>query len=51
MAVKQVPPIYEVLKQTPGERPARDAFADMATALRNANNQQAQATPNIVRQR
>jgi flagellum-specific ATP synthase len=37
MAVKQVPPIYEILKQSPGERPARDAFADLATALKNAN--------------
>jgi flagellum-specific ATP synthase len=52
MAVKQVPPIYEVLKQTPGDRPARDSFADLATALKNAANQQAQANAaNIVRQR
>ncbi len=37
MAVKQVPPIYEILKQSPGERPARDAFADLASALKSAN--------------
>ena len=36
MAIKQVPVIYEVLKQTPGERPAADAFTDLATALKNA---------------
>jgi flagellum-specific ATP synthase len=39
MAVKQVPVIYEMLKQTPGDRPARDAFADLAVALRNAASQ------------
>lgn len=42
MAVKQVPFIYEVLKQTPHEKSARDAFADLATALKNANSPQAQ---------
>jgi flagellum-specific ATP synthase len=36
MAVKQVPIIYETLKQTPAERPARDSFADLASALKNA---------------
>jgi len=51
MAVKQVPPIYEVLKQTPGERPSRDAFADMATALKNAAGQNQAPGTNIVRQR
>ncbi|OHV83523.1 flagellar protein export ATPase FliI [Rhizobium sp. LCM 4573] len=34
MAIKQVPVIYEVLKQTPGEKPAPDAYADLASALR-----------------
>jgi flagellum-specific ATP synthase len=41
IAVKQVPIIYEILKQTPGEKPARDSFADLATALKAA----AQAAP------
>jgi flagellum-specific ATP synthase len=41
IAVKQVPVIYEILKQTPGERPARDSFADLANALKAA----AQAQP------
>ncbi|MFB2549672.1 flagellar protein export ATPase FliI [Ensifer soli] len=36
MAVKQVPVIYEILKQTPGERPAFDAFTDLANALKAA---------------
>lgn len=36
MAIKQVPIIYEVLKQTPGQPPSPDAFGDLATALRNA---------------
>jgi len=36
MAIKQVPVIYEVLKQTPGERPAADAYADLANALKAA---------------
>jgi flagellum-specific ATP synthase len=49
MAVKQVPPIYDVLKQTPGERPSRDAFADMAVALKNAAAQN--QTGNVIRQR
>ncbi|HEV7434935.1 MAG TPA: flagellar protein export ATPase FliI [Pseudorhizobium sp.] len=39
MAIKQVPLIYDVLKQTPGEQPSPDAYADLATALRNAANQ------------
>jgi flagellum-specific ATP synthase len=51
MAVKQVPPIYEILKQAPGERPARDAFADLATALKAANAPQGQVGVNINRQR
>ncbi len=36
MAVKQVPVIYEVLKQTPGEGPAADAFDDLAQAMKAA---------------
>ncbi len=39
MAIRQVPIIYEVLKQTPGEPPAADAFADLAVALKNAAGQ------------
>jgi flagellum-specific ATP synthase len=39
MAIKQVPIIYEVLKQTPGEPPAGDAFSDLAMALKNAAGQ------------
>ncbi|CAN7170172.1 flagellar protein export ATPase FliI [Rhizobium rhizogenes] len=35
IAVRQVPIIYEILKQTPGERPSVDAFTDLATALKN----------------
>ncbi|QND49528.1 flagellar protein export ATPase FliI [Rhizobium lusitanum] len=37
IAVRQVPIIYDVLKQTPGERPAVDAFTDLATALKNGS--------------
>lgn len=36
MAIKQVPVIYEILKQTPGEKPAADAYADLAGALKAA---------------
>ncbi|MBB4064111.1 flagellar protein export ATPase FliI [Gellertiella hungarica] len=35
MAIKQVPIIYEVLKQSPGDKPANDAFADLANGLKN----------------
>nr|WP_316652330.1 flagellar protein export ATPase FliI [uncultured Gellertiella sp.] len=35
MAIKQVPIIYEVLKQSPGDNPANDAFADLANGLKN----------------
>ncbi|KAA0699502.1 flagellar protein export ATPase FliI [Neorhizobium sp. P12A] len=35
MAVRQVPIIYDILKQSPGERPSLDAFTDLATALKN----------------
>lgn len=41
MAIKQVPIIYDVLKQTPGEKPATDAYADLANALKNAAANQA----------
>jgi flagellum-specific ATP synthase len=41
MAIKQVPIIYEVLKQTPGDKPAADAYADLANALRAAAGQPA----------
>ena len=34
MAIKQVPIIYEVLKQSPGEKPSHDAFADLANGLK-----------------
>lgn len=37
MAVRQVPIIYDILKQTPGERPSADAFTDLATALKNGS--------------
>ncbi|MDM9626389.1 flagellar protein export ATPase FliI [Rhizobium sp. S152] len=36
MAVKQVPIIYDVLKQSPGEPGSPDSFADLATALKAA---------------
>ncbi|MFP5076356.1 flagellar protein export ATPase FliI [Rhizobium sp. YIM 134829] len=36
MAIKQVPVIYDTLKQTPGEGPAFDAFTDLANALKAA---------------
>jgi flagellum-specific ATP synthase len=39
MAIKQVPVIYDVLKQTPGDDPAEDAYADLANALRAAAGQ------------
>ncbi len=34
MAIKQVPIIYDVLKQTPSDQPSADAYADLANALR-----------------
>ncbi|MCM2291405.1 flagellar protein export ATPase FliI [Allorhizobium sp. BGMRC 0089] len=37
MAIKQVPVLYEVLKQTPADGPAADAYADLAHALKAAN--------------
>jgi flagellum-specific ATP synthase len=36
MAIKQVPIIYDVLKQTPGDPPSDDAYGDLAAALRAA---------------
>ncbi|NML74890.1 flagellar protein export ATPase FliI [Rhizobium sp. S-51] len=36
MAIRQVPVIYDVLKQTPGDKPAADAYADLANALKAA---------------
>ncbi len=36
MAVKQVPVIYDVLKQSPGDQPSPDSFADLAGALKAA---------------
>jgi flagellum-specific ATP synthase len=35
MAVKQVPAIYETLKQTPADKSVADAYAELAVALRN----------------
>lgn len=35
MAIKQVPIIYEVLKQSPGDKPTNDAFADLANGLKS----------------
>ncbi|MCB5202643.1 flagellar protein export ATPase FliI [Neorhizobium sp. T786] len=49
MAVKQVPVIYEVLKQSPGEAPSADAYADLAIALRNAAGQAPAAPMNRQR--
>ncbi|MGO7631942.1 flagellum-specific ATP synthase FliI, partial [Rhizobium ruizarguesonis] len=36
MAIKQVPIIYEFLKQSPGDRDSLDAFAYLAGALKAA---------------
>lgn len=38
MAIKQVPVLYEVLKQTPSDLPVHDAYADLANALKAANS-------------
>lgn len=40
-AVRQVPAIYEALRQSPGERPSLDPFADLARALRAMENNDA----------
>ncbi len=45
MAIRQVPVIYEVLKQKPEDPPARDAFADLAEAMKRAAAQAEQQTP------
>jgi flagellum-specific ATP synthase len=37
MAIKQVPIIYDVLKQLPTDRPSADSFTDLATALKNGS--------------
>jgi len=42
MAIKQVPIIYEVLRQQPDAELSSDAFADLARALREAASQPAQ---------
>ncbi|TPW25756.1 flagellar protein export ATPase FliI [Pararhizobium mangrovi] len=39
MAIKQVPVIYEALKQTPADGPAPNAFDDLAGALKQAAGQ------------
>lgn len=39
MAIKQVPVVYDVLKQTPSDRFADDAYADLANALKAAATQ------------
>ncbi|MEH6690409.1 MAG: flagellar protein export ATPase FliI [Pseudorhizobium pelagicum] len=49
MAIKQVPVIYDVLKQSPGEPPSTDAYGDLATALRNAAGQAPAAPTNKQR--
>ncbi|MEX3007019.1 flagellar protein export ATPase FliI [Hoeflea sp. TYP-13] len=36
MAVRQVPVIYEILKQQPHDKPSRDAFNDLADAMKHA---------------
>jgi flagellum-specific ATP synthase len=41
MAIKQVPIIYETLKQLPHDPAAVDAYADLATSLRNGSAQRA----------
>jgi flagellum-specific ATP synthase len=43
MAVKQVPAIYETLKQTPADKPVVDAYAELAIALRNVASGQVAA--------
>lgn len=44
MAIRQVPVIYEVLKQQPDAKLTRDAFADLAEAMKHAAAQAEQAT-------
>ena len=45
MAVKQVPAIYETLKQTPADKSVVDAYAELAVALRNVANAGGQVQP------
>lgn len=45
MAIKQVPIIYDVLKQSPGDRDSLDAFADLAGALKAAAGMGNQGAP------
>ena len=45
MAVKQVPIIYDVLKQSPGDRLAVDAFNDLATGLKTGSGNVNQPAP------
>lgn len=51
MAIKQVPIIYDVLKQTPGDGPSPDAFTDLATALKTGSGIINQPAPPAARQR
>ncbi|MEZ2132277.1 MULTISPECIES: flagellar protein export ATPase FliI [unclassified Sinorhizobium] len=51
MAIKQVPIIYDVLKQSPGDGPSPDAFTDLATALKTGSGIINQPAPPAVRQR
>ncbi len=44
MAIKQVPVIYDILKQTPSEGPSFDAFTDLANALKAAAGMGGQQT-------
>lgn len=51
MAIKQVPIIYDVLKQSPGDGPSPDAFTDLATALKTGSGIINQPAPPAARQR
>ncbi|MGO8469923.1 flagellum-specific ATP synthase FliI, partial [Rhizobium leguminosarum] len=43
--INQVPIIYDVLKQSPGDRDSLDAFADLAGALKAAAGMGNQGAP------
>lgn len=45
MAVKQVPVIYDVLRQMPDEKPSADAFDDLAKRMKAAAGLPAQSRP------
>ncbi len=45
MAIRQVPVIYDVLKQRPDDKPARDAFNDLADAMKHAAAMATQEQP------